>query len=348
MVLPSTVRRIDRLAWIRARLRAVPKNVLIAAVVLTLLLLLMVLLSSSVSFHGPSIHYDDEDVSPLLHLKGELQKKYEHGQQLGDNDNDEFEKELAESLAYVKSIKSFDRTLKFFHIPKTAGTAIEAAAGRHRIPWGSCLFNHRPKRGICNYPEGGEWPRNVGWWHVPSQFFPVKGVNPYYGAELFAVIRNPYERMVSEFYYICTLRVTDWRPDQCNRTRLMDKEYMNEWLRSKMREQDQEPTGKKYITDNGHFIPQYDFIFGPHQVRMIDYVLKLDDDSLSEDFSRLMQAFSLERLKLKKINAIGAVERSEDHLGVADLDENTRTAIQQLYAKDDLMLPQNLQNHYAG
>jgi hypothetical protein len=51
------------------------------------------------------------------------------------------------------------RALKFFHIPKTAGTAIEYAAGAiHGLQWGSCLFNHRPKREICQYPQGSyEW-----------------------------------------------------------------------------------------------------------------------------------------------------------------------------------------------
>lgn len=51
--------------------------------------------------------------------------------------------EHASSMEYIHSIKSFDRTLKFFHIPKTAGTAIEQAAG-DKVAWGSCLFKHKP------------------------------------------------------------------------------------------------------------------------------------------------------------------------------------------------------------
>lgn len=51
--------------------------------------------------------------------------------------------EHASSLEYLLSIKSFDRPLKFFHIPKTAGTAIEQAAG-DKVAWGSCLFKHKP------------------------------------------------------------------------------------------------------------------------------------------------------------------------------------------------------------
>jgi len=56
------------------------------------------------------------------------------------------------ALSYVRSFKNFDRKLIFHHVPKTAGTAIEYAAGTKKIPWGSCLFNHKPKRDICQYP----------------------------------------------------------------------------------------------------------------------------------------------------------------------------------------------------
>ena len=111
-----------------------------------------------------------------------------------------FEDEKAESLNYVRQLKRTRRTLKFFHIPKAAGTAIEHVAGEQkRLPWGSCLFNHKPKRTICNYPPSDfEWPRNYGWWHLPAQLFPVAGADPYAGAELFAVIRDPFDRLVSE------------------------------------------------------------------------------------------------------------------------------------------------------
>jgi hypothetical protein len=68
----------------------------------------------------------------------------------------EFTDEHRAAQAYAKSFKKLGRTLKFLHIPKTAGTAIELAAGTKRVSWGSCLFNHKPKRTICHYPLGAE------------------------------------------------------------------------------------------------------------------------------------------------------------------------------------------------
>lgn len=159
-------------------------------------------------------------------------------------------------------------------------------------------------------------------------------MNPYKDAEMFGVVRDPFDRMVSEFYYICSLRVKDWRPDQCNRTRLLEPEYMNEWLQNKLRSQHKEPSAEGYITDNGHFTSQYDFIFGPHEVRMLDYVLRMDD-GFAESFERLMAAFSSSELKLEKFNSIGAQQRDKDsHLNVKDLSRETLSIIQETYEKD--------------
>lgn len=141
--------------------------------------------------------------------------------------------------------------------------------------------------------------------------------------------------MVSEFYYICTLKVFDWRPDQCDRSRLLDANYMNEWLRQKIQNRKHD-SGLAYVLDNGHFTPQYDFIYGPHNVRMLDYVLQMDDGELSTDFPKLMQGFGLDKVQLEKVNALGAAERDGDthHLDVQHLDPSSQQWIQDLYGND--------------
>lgn len=172
---------------------------------------------------------------------------------------------------------------------------------------------------------------------MPAFFFPLANVNPYLNAELFGVTRDPYDRMVSEFYYICTLKVLDWRPDQCDRSKLLDAAYMNEWLSHKLRDREQD-SGLAYLLDNGHFTPQYEFIFGRHDVRMLDYVLQMDEDKLSDDFHRLVHAFGLDKIRLQKVNALGRVgaERgdSEAYLDVRNLDETALNWIHELYPRD--------------
>lgn len=236
------------------------------------------------------------------------------------------EEERRQALEYVNSFDSLGKQLGFFHIPKTAGTSIEHAAGKHEIPWGSCMFPHKPKRDICRYPSGNNWPAHVGWWHIPPFLFPLNNVDPYQNVELFGVIRDPYDRMESEYNYICSLKVFDWRPDQCNRTRFHDTNYMNEWIQDKLRQKQ----NNSYLDDNGHFTSQYDFIFGPNQVRMIDYVLKLEN--LGEPFRDLMQAFTLERVHLEKRNALGAAERKDSHSNA--LGDLTKSMVQKVYRDD--------------
>jgi hypothetical protein len=78
------------------------------------------------------------------------------GGRLGAQKPFSMQEERKAAQSYVKSFNRLGRPLIFFHIPKTAGTAIEFAAGSKRIPWGSCLFKHKPKRDICRYPGGQE------------------------------------------------------------------------------------------------------------------------------------------------------------------------------------------------
>jgi hypothetical protein len=258
--------------------------------------------------------------------------------------------DIAAAMNYLKTFKSLGNTrhhlqqrpLKFFHIPKSAGTAVEDAAGLHKLAWGSCLFRHKPKRDICPYPkQSKDWPGHSGWWHLPQWFFPIRThdslIDPYQNAESFAVVREPYDRMISEFYYICTLRIFDWRPDQCQRESLNDKEYMNDWLQQKLKAPaPDQPAGivnwDYYMSDNGHFTPQYDFIVGPNEVRYVDHVLRLED--MTDGFTELMAAYGLDDLHLKKMNALGAKTRDDAQLTTRHLSPETLELLHERFDKD--------------
>jgi len=109
------------------------------------------------------------------------------------------------------------RRLEFLHIPKTGGTAIEIAAAHHGIVWSLCHFT-KPSNTILHCPPAsGKYSRppiakygNCPSWHVPVQFFTGEAIaentsippSPYKDADIFVVVRNPYDRIVSEYYYI--------------------------------------------------------------------------------------------------------------------------------------------------
>ena len=244
--------------------------------------------------------------------------------------------EIRKSLDYVHSAKDTTRKLLFVHIPKTAGTMIESVGGlQAKLPWGSCLFNHKPKRrgGVCRYPKGQfEWPTKVGWWHLPSHFFPLMGVNPYDGAEVFGVVRDPLDRLVSEFYYICRKKKNNnWDQVECNQTLIHESSYLNEWLQFKLSNLlSNRSSSEGYLFDNGHYTPQYDFAVAKAGVRTLDYVLRMDD--LQSEFRKLVKAYAI-KVSVPE-NKINAARNDTRDLTVKHLDGSTLALVRQSYEHD--------------
>ena len=96
--------------------------------------------------------------------------------------------------------------LEFVHITKTGGSAIESIAAMHGIRWGVCHFADNDMVGCKPSPKP-----HVPWrdlyigtaWHAPPKVInalvPAES-NPYQNADLFVVVRNPYDRAISEYY----------------------------------------------------------------------------------------------------------------------------------------------------
>ena len=262
------------------------------------------------------------------------------------------EDEIQKSLKYVNSIKSTERKLIFVHIPKTAGTTIEEIGGKQaKVAWGSCLFNHKPKRrgGVCRFCPSGqfEWPMKIGYWHLPPQIFPLMGYNPYDNVDLFAVVRQPNQRLLSEFYYICRRKDTKWwNTVECNKTRIYEPSYINEWIQTKLSPKSVLATRElktttssaeivqQYFDHNGHFTPQYQFVVShPQNIRMVDYVLNMDN--LQEEFPKLMNAFNVTAvMPSHRQNAMRNDTTIEKDLKASDFDSTTKELIRQIYNLD--------------
>ena len=105
--------------------------------------------------------------------------------------------------------------LEFVHIPKTGGTMVESTAARLNITWAICHFSPPKNAFIISHGETlcpgnvpiRSWSPQVSqmpWWHLPPYYFTdtdIWKVNPYQDAKLFCIVRNPAERMVSEYHY---------------------------------------------------------------------------------------------------------------------------------------------------
>lgn len=104
---------------------------------------------------------------------------------------------------------------------------------------------------------------------------------------------------------------------------------MNEWLQNKLSHKDFSKA-ETYLEDNGHFTPQYSFLVTEQGVRMVDYVLNMDD--LPEQFKGLMDAYSLNiHMVTKKMNV---ARNSTTHLQIKDLDTATVKSIQKVFQND--------------
>jgi len=145
-------------------------------------------------------------------------------------------------------------------------------------------------------------------------------LDPFLNGDVFAVVREGYSRLVSEFNYVCG-KHSPWK-NMCDGTRLYDRVYMNEWLRDWLQ---QNAPGVR-----GHKASQYDYVVEPHnKVRMTDHVLVMED--LTKQFADLTKAFGREEIQLnKRVN----VAKSEQSLGVDDLDDETIRLINEKYPND--------------
>lgn len=172
------------------------------------------------------------------------------------------------------------RRLEFLHIPKTGGSALEIMAAQHNISWGAChwmkqINNNSP----C--PPHPERPVHhaiykMSYWHLPMHLIDDGTYDPYQNADIFAIVRHPYARVVSE-----------WNYDNVNVKRLgydrSNPDHMNEFLqRNLARARHATDNMTDYFQWDGHYIPQYDYVNGQN-------VTVLRQDTLSDDFWCLMQ-----------------------------------------------------------
>ena len=94
----------------------------------------------------------------------------------------------------LKTEKKFEnfknkKELFFIHIPKNAGTTIENIAFEHNILWGVKYFKKNNSQLNINIPK----KNNL--WHLPPKYFLD---DTYKGKIIFAIVRNQYERIISE------------------------------------------------------------------------------------------------------------------------------------------------------
>ena len=183
--------------------------------------------------------------------------------------------------------------LELIHITKTGGSAIEAAASRQaNIPWGSCHYHGKhplyctakthwafkttaPNTPIANMSYHAE-P-----WHAPPHWHEP---NPLNGSDTFLVVRNPYDRVISEyncFFYGYKGPNHD------------DLDVFNKWIEANV----------NLITRRlqGHMLPQHYYAYDANGTQIVDHILRYEN--LAEEFDNLMRAYGIPIKMPNKTNA---------------------------------------------
>jgi hypothetical protein len=172
-------------------------------------------------------------------------------------------------------------------------------------------------------------------WHLPPYYFEGESShyaifgNPYGNATLFTVVRDPYERAVSEYLYIRE-ELSRHEPEASD---------MNIFLSDVLhRIEDYIPLNaslniqpQAYYIFSGHFIPQYDFVYDKNHRRVVDHVLHFEN--LLNEFPVLMDQYNLSDVVLAK-KSVGRHARNENRVGVENLTLSNLRMIEKIYQRD--------------
>ena len=191
------------------------------------------------------------------------------GQQLGQQEADDKQKKPP---------------LEFVDIPKTGGSSVEFTAAREaQIAWGVCKFDHSIPLcyGLTSQPvDGKEWKckhKTTPWHCPPSQF--QMNMNLYEGSDTFAVVSNPYDRIVRQYYWANT-QEKRLPPEKLN-----DPNNMNDWIQKHLTSY-----SRKGDCLGGHCIPMHIYTHLDGQ-QVVTHILHYE--TLAIEFEQLMLQYSL-------------------------------------------------------
>lgn len=145
------------------------------------------------------------------------------------------------------------KPLKFIHITKTAGTSIEMTGKKNNIDWGM-------------------YHKEYQWWHEP---FIKKSECLKQKYNWFLVVRNPYTRIISEFY-------CKWGTQIKNKTSVNKNEFNRIIKQHILQRNSFNKNGQK-----GHYIEQYLYLDKKYNIHILKF------ENLNNDFNNLMKKYSL-------------------------------------------------------
>jgi hypothetical protein len=229
------------------------------------------------------------------------------------------------------------KQLRFVHITKNAGTTIEEIGKPH---WGRFDAEYRD---AVSDVYGSPWD----WWHIPPQFMSrdaLSAIRKKY--DFFLVVRNPFDRVVSEYY-------CEWGGPK---KKWNDAARANSWIQQQLEKIEQSievfeankaaggkrQPGRTYKALDGHWMPQHIYTVDENGGSLVESQNVVRFENLAADFSSLMSrynypdTFSIEKAShLNKSRAkVGQGQGSEAQFTAHQLSPENIELVRRIYRRD--------------
>ena len=186
-----------------------------------------------------------------------------------------FNIECYNSLKNTKYNNDTINNLKFLHITKTGGTSIEEFAAKIGIKWS--------KYDKTFYEKFNK----EGYWHIPLCYFEIETIKKY---NWFTIVRNPYNRIVSEINYLIKDKYIDINKVDINI-------YLNNILTNIII--DERTLNKKFIELNNimykfHFIPMYFYTCYNDYENIIPNLTIIKFENLNKEINKFLNKLNIE------------------------------------------------------
>jgi Sulfotransferase family. len=225
----------------------------------------------------------------------------------------------------TKTVSQQTRRLEFVHITKTGGSAIEKAGAKAGIIWGACHYMNITEVG-CERPDipyiapDYQSYALTSPWHTPPKLLRIyvnESQYPYDNADLFAVIRNPYDRVLSEYYCPWLGFQAKYRKNIKHDKDPNDPAIMNQWVQTmignleeamdefksqqsdsltmrndaKPKVQRKGVNEDRFILAQKHYVNQAEYVYDEDRM-VIENVVHYEN--LSKEFQELMDKYGIQ------------------------------------------------------